>query len=100
MSDGGVAKLVKVYLEPISRDVAGLFQAWHAFADLQVYPSVRCKFEEVVLGDNFLREYRQADFHILVTPHGGVVIKIIIVKSDEAGTGGVYCAVQNAFGRR
>ena len=52
------------------------------------------------MGDDFLREYRQADFHILVTPHGGVVIKILNVKSDEAGTGGVDCAAQNAFGRR
>ena len=43
--------------------------------------------EEFVLGDDFLREYRQADFHILLTPHGGVLIKIINVKSDEAGTG-------------
>ena len=41
LSNGGVAKLGKVYLEPIVRDAAGLFQAWHAFADLQVYPSVR-----------------------------------------------------------
>ena len=87
-SNGGVSKLGKVYLEPIFRDAAGLFQYWHAFADLQVYPSVRCKLEEVVLGDNFLREYYQADLHILVTPHGGVVIKIIYVKSDEAGTVG------------
>ena len=39
-SDGKVAKLGKVYLEPIVRDVAGLFQAWHAFVDIQVYPSV------------------------------------------------------------
>ena len=38
-SDRGVAKLCKVYLEPIVRNAAGLFQAWHAFADLQVYPS-------------------------------------------------------------
>ena len=30
-SDRGVAKLCKVYLEPIVRDAAGLFQAWHAF---------------------------------------------------------------------
>ena len=44
-SDGGVAKLGKVDLEPRVRNVAGLFQAWHAFADLQVYPSVRCKLE-------------------------------------------------------
>ena len=54
--------------------------------------------EEVVLGDDFFREYRQADFHILVTPHVGVVIKILNVKSDEAGTGGRDGAVQNAFG--
>ena len=40
----------------------------------------------------------QADFHILVTPHGGVLIKIIYVKSDEAGTGGGFCTVQDAFG--
>ena len=81
-SVGGVAKLGKVYLEPIVRNAAGLFQAWHAFAYLEVYPSVRCKLDEVVLGDNFFREYCQADFHILVTPHGVVVIKILNVKID------------------
>ena len=97
--DRGVAKLGKVYLEPIVRNAAGLFQAWHAFADLQVYPSVRCKLEDVVLGDDFFREYCQADFHILVTPHGGVVIKVLNVKSDEAGTGGGDGAVKNAFSR-
>ena len=88
-----------MYLEPIVRDAAGLFQAWHVFADLQVYPSVQCKLEEVVLGDDFLREYCQADLHILVKPRGGVVIKILYVKSDEMGTGGGYCAVQDTFGR-
>ena len=44
-SDGVVAKLGKVYLEPIFRDASGLFQAWYAFADLQVYPSVGCELE-------------------------------------------------------
>ena len=39
-SNGGVAKLGKVYLEPIVRNAAGLFQAWHAFADIQVYPPI------------------------------------------------------------
>ena len=55
--------------------------------------------EEVVLGDDFFREYNQADFHILVTPHGGVVIKIINVNSDEADTRGGDGAVQKAFSR-
>ena len=57
-------------LDPIVRNAAGLFQAWHAFADLQVYPSVGCGLEEVVLGNDFFGEYHQADFHILVLPIG------------------------------
>ena len=97
-SNGTVAKLGKVYLEMIVRDAAGLFQAWHAFADIQLDPYVRCKLEEVVLGNDFFMEYRQDDFHILVTPHGGDEIKNVNVKSDEAGAGGGYCTVKNAFG--
>ena len=58
LRDRGVAKIGKVYLEPIVRNAAGLFQTWRAFADLQVYPSVGCELEEVVLGDDFFREYR------------------------------------------
>ena len=99
-SYGGVSKRGKLDLESIIRNASGLFQSWHAFADLQVYPSVRCELEEVVLGDDVFREYRQADFHILVTPHGGVVIKILNVKSYEAGTRGGDGAVQKAFSRR
>ena len=33
-SNSGVAKICKVYLEPIVRDAASLFQAWQAFEDL------------------------------------------------------------------
>ena len=87
-SDGGVAKLGKVDLETIVRNAAGLFQAWHAFADIQVYLSIGCELEKVVMGDDFFREYGQDDFHILETPNGSIVIKNINVKSDEAGTGG------------
>ena len=47
------------------------------------------------MGDDFFREYHQANFHILVTPHEGIVIKTLNVKSDESGTGGGDCAVQN-----
>ena len=77
-SDRGVAKLCKVYLESIVRDAARLFQAWYAFADIQVYPSVRWKLEEVVLGNDFLREYCQADFHILATLSGVPIIGSIV----------------------
>ena len=96
-SDRGVSKLGKVDLEPIVCNAAGLFQAWHVFADLQVYPSVGCELEEVVLGNDLFWEYRQSDFHILVTPHGGIVIKILNVQSDEVGTGGGDGDVQKEF---
>ena len=55
--------------------------------------------EEVVLGDDFFGEYRQADFHILVSPQRGIVINILNTHSDEAGTGGGDGAVQKEFSR-
>ena len=55
--DRAVAKLGKVDLEPIICNSAGLFQAWHDFADLQVHPSVGCELAEDVLGGNFFRKY-------------------------------------------
>ena len=61
-------------LEPIICNLVGLFQAWNAFADLQVYPSVGCELEEVVLGDDFFRKYAQAYFYVLVSLHRGIVI--------------------------
>ena len=92
--------MAKVYLEHIVCNVAVLFQAWHAFADLQVYPSVGCDLEEFILGGDFFSEYCQAYFRILVLPHRGIVIKILNIQSDEAGTGGGDGAVQKAFSRR
>ena len=74
LSNGGVSKLVKVGLEPIICNTSGLFQAWHIFVDIQVYPSVGCELEEVVLGDNFFRKYFWAYFRILLSPHRGLVI--------------------------
>ena len=65
-SDGGVAKLGQVDLEPIIRNATSLFQAWHAFADIQVDPSVGCKLEEVVPGNDFSREYRY--FSVIIPP--------------------------------
>ena len=53
LSNGGVNKLGKVDLEPIVHNAAVLFQSWHAFADLQVYPSIGCELEEIVLGNDF-----------------------------------------------
>ena len=55
--------------------------------------------EEVVLGGDFFREYLQAGFHILVSPHRSIIIKIINIQSDEAGTRGGDGAVQKLFSR-
>ena len=54
---GGVAKLEKADMEPIVCNAADLFQAWYAFVDLKVHPSVGCELVEVVLGDDFFRKY-------------------------------------------
>ena len=74
LRDGGVAKLGKVDMEPIVCNADSLFQAWHAFADLQVHPSVGCVLAEVVLGDNLFREDVQADLHVLIAHHRSIVI--------------------------
>ena len=53
LPDRGVVKLGKVDLDPIVFNAAGLFQALHAFADIQLHPSVGCELVEVVLGNFF-----------------------------------------------
>ena len=85
-SNGGVDKLDKVYLEPIIRNAAGLFQSWRAFADLQVHPSLGCELAEVVLSDDLFRKYVQADLHILISCHRGIVIECLNIQSEETGT--------------
>ena len=70
-----LAKFGKVGLEPIICNASGLFQSWHAFADLRVHPSVGCELAEVVLGNDCFRKYVQADIHILILRHRGIVIK-------------------------
>ena len=88
--NGVVSKLGKVDMEPIVCNVAGLFQAWHAFADLQVHQSVGYELEEVALGNDFFRNYIQADIHILISRHRDIVIKYIYPESVN-GHGGWRC---------
>ena len=74
----GVAKIEEVDLEPIVCNAAGLIQAWHAFADLQVHPSVGYELAEILLGDDFFRNYVQADLQILIARHRSIVRKFLI----------------------
>ena len=97
--DGGVAKLGNLDMEPIVCNTAGLFQAWHAFVDLQVHPSIECELAEVVLGYYFFRNYVQADLHILISRHRGIVIMFLNIQSEETGTGGRNGAVKKALRR-
>ena len=78
LSERGVTKPGKVDMEHIVCNAAGLFQAWYAFADLQVHPSVGCELAEVVLGDDFFRKYVQDDLHILILRPRGIRIKKLI----------------------
>ena len=98
--DRGVAKLGKVDLEPIICNAAGLFQAWHNFADLQVHPSVGCELAEVVLGNDLFKKYVQAYLNILIARHRSIVIIFFNIQSEETGTGGGYGAIQKALSRR
>ena len=71
-----------IVFTPLSCDAFGLakniaaecvFQAWHAFADIQVHPSVGCELAEVLLGNTVFRNYVQADLHIFILRHRGIV---------------------------
>ena len=64
----------KVSFEPVIGDSAGLFEAGHAFLDLEVDPAVRTECAEVVLVDYFVRDAGQCEFHVLVAGHGGTII--------------------------
>ena len=98
--DRGLAKLGKVDLDPIVCNMAELFQGWHAFADIQVHPSVGCELAEVVLGYDFFRNYIRADLHILIALYKSIVIYFLNIQSEETGTGGGDGAIQKALSRR
>ena len=66
----------KVRFEPVVGNASGLFEAGHAFSDLEGNPSVSTLCAEVVLVDYFVRDTGQCEFHVLVAGHGGAIVKI------------------------
>ena len=98
--DVGVSKLGKMDLDPIVCNAAGLFQAWHAFAYLQVHASIVCELAEVVLGNDLFKKYVQAYLNILIARHRSIVIIFFNIQSEETGTGGGYGAIQKALSCR
>ena len=69
----------KMSFEPVVDYAAGLFEARHAFSDLEVNPAVGTECAEVVLVNNFVRDTGQRKFHVLVAGHGGTAVKILDV---------------------
>ena len=76
----------KVSFEPVVGNAAGLFEAGHAFSDLEVIPAVRTECAEVVLVDYFVRDTDQCEFHVLIAGHGGAIVKLLDISGHEAGT--------------
>ena len=72
----GEPKMGKVSFEPLVGNAAGLFEAGHAFLDLEVNPAIRTECVEVVLFDYFVRDAGQCKFHVLVLGRGGDIVEI------------------------
>ena len=70
----GKSKVGKVSFEPVVGNEAGLFEAGHAFPDLEVDPAVGTERPKVVLVDYLVRDAGQCEFHVLVLGHGGAIV--------------------------
>ena len=73
----GEYKVGKVSFEPVVGNAAGLFEAGHAFSDIEVDPDVGTDRAEVVLVNYFVRYAGQCGFHILVAGHGGATVEVL-----------------------
>jgi hypothetical protein len=78
----------KMQFELIVRKDGSLFEAIHAFADLEVDKTfgVKVLVGEIVLVDDFLGNIAAVDMHVLVNEHVGDKEKILLVTSAIMGT--------------
>ena len=67
----------KMSFELVVGNAAGLFEAGHAFSDIEVDPDVGTDRAEVVLVDYFVRDASQYEFRVLVAGHGGAIVEIL-----------------------
>ena len=78
---GSVAVCGKVFLEALVRNLAGLFEAGHSFADFHINPAIGSgDGMELVFLDNFVGELEKVHLHVLKTGHGRPVIEIFMSK--------------------
>ena len=73
----GESKMGKVSFDPVVGDADGLFEAGHAFSDLEVNPAVSTECADVVLVDYFVRDAGQCKFHVPVAGHGRAIVEIL-----------------------
>ena len=83
----GESKMGKVSFEPVVGNAAGLFEAGHAFLDLEVNPAFRTEYAEVVLVNYFVRDTGQCEFHVLVAGHGGAIVKVLDIRAMNQAPG-------------
>ena len=93
-----VAECGKVFAQLVVGDDAGLREAVHALVDFNANISVVNEWEELVLVDDFLRDYIDGESHVFVALHRGAIIKIFYVQHHVFGVRSRYGAVEVAFG--
>jgi hypothetical protein len=95
---GAVTKFGEVKGEVVVGDTTGLYESWHPLPDLHVDPAVGCgKGCQVVLLDDFSRNFGDVKLHVFVAVHWRSVVNILDIKRAEACAGGGYGAVEENF---
>ena len=67
-------------------DASRLFKVRHPLSDFHKDVPFMRNFEEVILGNDFLRDELEGYAHVLKIFEGGTVIKILNVNCAEAGS--------------
>ena len=73
--NGGISKIGVMHLEAVIRNVPGLFQAWHSFADFHINPAVGGQGSKIVLADDFVGANIQGNLHVFIPGHICFIIK-------------------------
>lgn len=94
-----VARGREMFDEPIVGNFAGLWEAIHAFTNLDVNVAIVDFVREVVLVHDCFGYEVDWDAHVLVLCHGSFEVEVLDVGSEELGVWGRKNAVKEDFGR-
>ena len=65
-------------MEAVVGNASSLFEAGHALSNFDVNVSIREKGEKVVMVNDFLGDEFDWELHVLISFHGGAVVKFDI----------------------